>query len=73
MNDKPARILAGAIEKLASDGRKLVCEHPWQDILGPAYMELGSHGQRQWLGQYFTVRHEVAYLIVSLEVPFGAT
>jgi len=95
--ENPARQLAGAIEKLAADGRhyrpdewlrfltqdvlagfgkrlevpwdearhaklseltqlyaKLVCEHPWHDILGPAYMELGSHGQRQWLAQYFT-------------------
>ena len=33
---------------------QLVIDHPWQDILGPTYMELGSHGQRNWLGQYFT-------------------
>jgi hypothetical protein len=27
---------------------QLVAANPWQDILGPTYMELGSHGQRGW-------------------------
>ena len=32
----------------------LVGENPWRDILGGAYMDLGSHGQHKWLAQYFT-------------------
>lgn len=94
--DKPARALAGEIERISRDGHyrpdewlrfltqdvladfgkhlerpwdqyqlerlhtlskryaQLVIDHPWQDILGPTYMELGSHGQQKWLGQYFT-------------------
>lgn len=37
---------------------KLVRENePFFDILGPLYMELGSSGQRQWLGQFFTPQH----------------
>ena len=96
MNDRPARTLAGEIERLAREGRyrpdewlgflvqdvlagfgkrlerpwdeyqserlrklskqyaQLVIDHPWQDILGTTYMELGSHGQRRWLAQYFS-------------------
>lgn len=40
--------------KLSGLYAQLVAANPWQDILGPTYMELGSHGQRRWLGQYFT-------------------
>jgi hypothetical protein len=34
--------------------RQLVAENPWRDILGGAYMDISSHGQQRWLGQYFT-------------------
>ena len=33
---------------------KRVLESPRSDILGSAYMELSSHGHRQWMGQFFT-------------------
>jgi hypothetical protein len=33
---------------------RLVAENPWRDILGAVYMELSAHGQRKWMGQYFT-------------------
>lgn len=31
-----------------------MAEHPWTDLLGAVYMELGSRGQQRWLGQLFT-------------------
>ena len=43
-----------ALYALSSLYGNLVGEHPWKDILGPTYMELGSSGQQRWLGQYFT-------------------
>lgn len=40
--------------RLSGRYARLVAENPWRDILGGAYMELASHGQKQWLGQFFT-------------------
>lgn len=38
---------------------------PFEDILGPVYMELGSRGQRQFLGQYFTP-WEIAMMMAAM-------
>jgi hypothetical protein len=43
----------------------VVAENPWRDILGETYMELASHGQKQWLGQFFTP-HAVATLMAEI-------
>ncbi len=43
-----------ALFKLSGCYGRLVAEHPWRDILGAVYMALSTHGQRNWMGQYFT-------------------
>ena len=32
----------------------LVARHPFEDVLGPVYMELGSHGHRKCFAQFFS-------------------
>ena len=51
--------------RLSGRYARLVAENPWRDILGGTYMELASHGQKQWLGQFFTP-HAVASLTAEM-------
>jgi hypothetical protein len=51
--------------RLSGRYARLVAENPWRDILGGTYMELASHGQKQWLGQFFTP-HPVATLMAEI-------
>ena len=51
--------------RLSGRYARLVAENPWRDILGGTYMELASHGQKQWLGQFFTP-HAVATLMAEI-------
>jgi len=52
---QPAPELAGVLPDLVdSYARSVREEAPFADILGTCYMQLASHGQRQWLAQFFS-------------------
>lgn len=43
------------IRELATHYAECVIEAPCcEDVLGPVYEELSGHGQKKWMGQYFT-------------------
>jgi len=52
---KPAPELARAVPQLVETyGRAVEQEAPFSDVLGSCYMQIASHGQKQWLGQFFS-------------------
>jgi type I restriction-modification system DNA methylase subunit len=52
---EPARELAPVVPELVETyARAVAQEEPFADVLGSVYMELASHGQKQWLGQFFS-------------------
>lgn len=47
--------------------RAVMAADPFVDVLGPVYMELSSHGSRQWFGQYFTPE-PIARMIAEMTI-----
>lgn len=54
-------------DAIAAYDRAIAAEEPFQDILGPLYMDLASHGGRQALGQFFTP-WPVAQLMAAMTI-----
>jgi type I restriction-modification system DNA methylase subunit len=49
-----AELLQVVPELVDAYGRSVREQEPFADVLGAVYMELASHGQRQWLAQFFS-------------------
>lgn len=52
----------GVLRAIEAYSQLVAAESPFEDILGPLYMELASHGSKQHMGQFFTP-YEIAKMM----------
>lgn len=70
----PAEAEPAVVEAIEAYSQLVAQSYPFDDILGPVYMDLASHGSRQQLGQFFTpypIAEMMSQFTIGTELPEG--